>query len=178
MSRRSSPDCRVVVASADNVECLKQRNPGLHHRRELSRKQCDIFLGNLAASAKFLFRDLRYKNALASQGGVDDRLLVARCSPRTILPALFLPVHRKVNSLTSCLRAWLGLLLSPCCPLLLQILVLPRTSSREVSPCITFSNPERRRSLTPSLRAWSAISREVPLDMMMRWMDSVIGITR
>jgi hypothetical protein len=76
---------------------MKERHAGFDHGRQLPRKQRDVLVGNLAG-CRFCFLSLvtlmpwRRKAALATDS------LAARMSPRTTLPALFLPSQEKLIS--------------------------------------------------------------------------------
>jgi hypothetical protein len=161
-------DRRVVVSASDDFKGLQQRHAGLHHRRQLPREQRDVLLGDLSPALEALLGNLADQNPLPPQRGAHDVLAVGAQLAANDLASLVFPFPEKGELLDFCLGSSGtfrgGGHLFP----RLQALVLPRISSREVSPCLTFSSPERRRSLTPSCLAWAATSCSVPLAMTMR----------
>ena len=151
---------RLVVAVADDLERLHQRNARGQHGRELAAEHRDVFGLDLAAGLERLRLLLdaaerampcrrRSARSAASSG--------ARLLPLTRLPFLSMPSQVKGMSRLIVLRR-----MRCCCSchacILRHSIVTLLTSSRLVMPCLTFSRPARRRSQTPSLAAWSLMS--------------------
>ena len=53
------------MAASNDFKSLHQRQACLHHRCQLARKNCDVFLGNTAFACGFDFADAQRTNASA-----------------------------------------------------------------------------------------------------------------
>src|SRR2546427_3906845 len=65
---------RVGVTFADDVERLKERHAGFHHRCHLAGKEAHVLIADLAAPPEALLVDLGDDDALAAQRDGDHRL--------------------------------------------------------------------------------------------------------
>ena len=166
---------RLVVAGADDLEGLHQRNARAQHGGELAAEYRDVAGVDLAAervNAVRLLLDAGGGDALAAQLAAHRLLVLRDRRPLTFWPLRFLslPDHEGHVAFdgTDC-----GASLRHSAYSIVTLLI----SSRLVSPALTFSSPARRRSQTPSLMAWSLMSMALPPAMMMRPMASVTSMT-
>src|SRR5580765_3873306 len=163
----------LVVARANDLERLHERDAGAQHGRELAAEDGDVAGVDLAAGPGCggLLLDAGGGDALAAQFAA--HCLFARGHGAALdflaLAVAPLPVEGHV--------AFDGADGSASLRHGAYSIVTLLISARLVRPALTFSSPERRRSHTPSLAAWSAMSMALPPFMMMRPMASVHSIT-
>ncbi len=140
------------MAIANDLECLDHRNTGGHHGRQLSGKNCDIFVTDPSAGSEkvTLGLDPCWGDALSSEVGSQSRLIGGERLAAHLLAAFVLAFPNKLDFFFACgsrNRHTSILALS------IYSIVTLLISSKLVTPTFTFSNPERRRFQMPSFAA-------------------------
>ena len=141
---------RLVVAVADDLERLHQRDAGRQHRGQLAAEDRDVLRRDLAAGLEqgALLADLDGHHALPAQVGAQRQLAGGKTSPLSLLPLLSLPSQGKGMSfliaVALCAMTW--------CPryaalhreifIAVQSTVTRLISSRLVRPSCTFCRPD------------------------------------